>query len=450
MPDNQPDPWGERLPRHLGVWSAVAILIGTTIGSGIFRVPAIVAAQTQDPIAALLAWVLGGMISLCGALTIAELASALPRSGGIFAYILEGFGPLPAFLFGWSEMAVIRAAALGGIATIFAEYCGYFLALTARQVHYLAAAAIAVVGIINYIGMQRAAHLMNLLTVAKFLTLAALGILAFTAGHGNLEHFRSAVSPTAQLSRIAAPLIPIMWTYDGWSNLSFVGGEVRNPQKTLPVALVLGTVAIISIYLVINAAFIYLVPIPEMAPTSLIAAAAASRIPLLRGYGPAIISAIVVVATFGSLVGSMMTGPRVVFAMADRGLFFKGVGRISPRYATPSIAIAISTTLSVTYTLLNDFAHLVDKFILGSWPFYALAVAAIFTLRRRRPDLARPYRTWGYPLVPALFLVASVGMIANALRVDPVNTAITFGIVLTGLPVYWLWNSGSERRSTRP
>ncbi len=450
MRDAQTDPWGERLPRRLGVWSSVAILIGTTIGSGIFRVPAIVAAQTQDPIAALLAWVLGGMFSLCGALTIAELASALPRSGGIFAYILEGFGALPAFLYGWSEMAVIRPAALGGIATICAEYCGYLLPLTAHQVHYLAAVAIAAVGIFNYIGMQRAAVLMNLLTLAKFLTLAALAVLAFTAGHGNLEHFQPVASPAAQLSRIAAPLIPIMWSYDGWSNLSFVGGEVRNPQKTLPTALVLGTVAVITTYVLINAAFVYLLSIPEMASTSLIAAAAASRIPLLRGYGPAMISAIVVISTFGGLVGSMMTGPRVVFAMADRGLLFKGVGRISPRYATPSIAIAISTTLAITYTLLNDFAHLVDKFILGSWPFYALAVAAIFTLRRRRPDLARPYRTWGYPYVPTLFLAASALMVANALRVDPVNTAITFLIVLTGLPVYWFRNCSSVRRNTRP
>jgi amino acid transporter len=187
-----------------------------------------------------------------------------------------------------------------------------------------------------------------------------------------------------------------------------------------------------------------------MASTSLIAAAAASRIPLLRGYGPAMISVIVVISTFGGLVGSMMTGPRVVFAMADRGLLFKSVARISPRYATPSIAIAISTTLAITYTLLNDFAHLVDKFILGSWPFYALAVAATFTLRRRRPNLARPYRTWGYPYVPTLFLVASALMVANALRVDPINTAITFGIVLTGLPIYWFWNRGSLRRNTRP
>lgn len=450
MSDTHLDAWGERLPRSLGLWSAVAVLVGTTIGSGIFRVPSVVVAQARDPAAALLAWALGGVISLCGALTIAELAGALPRSGGIFAYILEGFGRLPAFLFGWSEMVVIRPAALGGIATICAEYTGYFLELGTSQLHYLAAVAIAAVGMINYAGMQRTASLMNLLTILKFATLLSLTLLAFAAGEGHLEHFRSSWSSADVISRIAAPLIPIMWAYDGWSNLSFVGGEVRNPQRTMPLALVVGTVCIISIYLLINAAFIYLVPLPDMAATKLIATTAASRIPLMHNYGATIISAIVVIATLGSLVGSMMTGPRVVFAMADRGLFFKDVARISPRFATPSTAIAISTVLSITYTVLNDFAHLVDKFILGSWPFYALAVGAVFTLRRRQPDLARPYRTWGYPLVPALFLLASAGLIANALRVEPLNTLITFAIVSTGLPAYWLWERCFVRRNTRP
>jgi amino acid transporter len=170
----------------------------------------------------------------------------------------------------------------------------------------------------------------------------------------------------------------------------------------------------------------------------LIAASAAERIPLFAGFGSAIIAAVVVVATFGSLNGSMMTGPRVVFAMAERGLFIHGIARISPRFQTPSIAIGLATALGVVYVLQNDFAHLVDKFILGSWPFYALAVAAVFTLRLNRPELPRPYRTWGYPVVPALFLLASLGVVVNALWTDPVNTGITFGIVLAGVPVYYL------------
>ena len=432
------DHWGERLPRRLGLWSAIAILVGTTIGSGIFRVPATVAALLQSPSAVILAWVLGGIITLLGALTIAELASALPRSGGIFAYLLEGFGPLPAFLLGWSEMVVIRPAALGGIATIFAEYLGYFTPLDGNEVRYVAAAAIVVVGIINALGVQRAALLMNVMTFVKFAALAALAVLAFTAGEGSASHF----APTGadiNLSLLATAMIPILWTYDGWANLSFVSGEVKDPQRTLPTALILGTLGIVAVYLFANLAFAYLVPLPEMAQSHLIAATAAERIPLFGGYGAAIIAAVVMVSTFSGVHGSMMTGPRVVFAMAEQGLFFRGIARVSPRFQTPSVAIALATVLGVIYVLQNSFAQLADKFILGIWPFYALAVAAVFVLRKKRPDLPRPYLTWGYPVVPALFLLASVGMVLNALWTSPVNTGITFGIILSGVPIYFLW-----------
>ncbi|HEX4242011.1 MAG TPA: amino acid permease [Steroidobacteraceae bacterium] len=430
------DAWGERLPRRLGVWSAVAVLIGTTVGAGIFRVPALVAASAQDPSAVLLAWVLGGAVSLCGALAIAELAGAMPRSGGIFVYIWEGFGPLPAFLFGWAEMLVIRPAALGGIATICAEHAGHFVPLSPLHGRYLAAVLIAGVGIINYSGTRRAAAAMNFITGLKFAALAILAILAFGAGRGSFSHFHSQSDAGTRLLLAASPLIPILWTYDGWSNLSFVGGEIANPQKNLPLALILGTAAIIALYLSINAAFIYLVPVTAMAHMPLIAAAAASRIPLLHGYGPSIVAATVIAATLGSLIGCMMTGPRVVFAMAERGLFFAGIARISPRFSTPSTAIALSTLLGVALTLASDFAHLVDRFVLGSWPFYALAVAAVFVLRRRRPEMARPYRAWGYPVVPALFLLASVAMVIQALWTDPLNTLFTFAVILAGVPVY--------------
>ena len=259
------DAWGERLPRHLGLWSAVAVLVGSTIGSGIFRVPASVAERLQDPGPVLLAWVLGGVIALFGALTLAELAGALPRSGGVFAYILEAFGPLPAFLFGWSELAVIRASALGAIATIFAEYLGYFIPLTPMQVRLVAAAAVVAVGLLNYLGVSRAAVVMNLITIAKYGALAALGLLAFSAGEGSWEHFTPAWGAGLNLSLMGTALIAIMWTYDGWADLSFMGGEVKNPGRTLPMALIIGTFGILVIYLLLNLAYIYLVPLPEMA-----------------------------------------------------------------------------------------------------------------------------------------------------------------------------------------
>jgi amino acid transporter len=445
MQSQPADAWGERLPRHLGLWSAIAVLVGSTIGSGIFRVPASVADRLQEPGPVMLAWVLGGLIALFGALTLAELAAALPRSGGVFAYLLEGFGPLPAFLFGWSELTVVRAAALGAIATIFAEYLGYFISLTPPQVRYVAAGAVVTVGFLNYVGVRSAARFMNLITALKFGSLAGLVLLAFSAGTGTWDHFTPAWSGGMQLSVLATALIAIMWTYDGWADLSFMGGEVKDPGRTLPMALILGTSAIVVIYLLLNVAYIYLVPLAEMAGSPLIAATAADRIPLFRGAGGAVISGVVMVSCLGALTGSMMTGPRIFFAMADRGLFFRAIARVSPRYQSPSTAIWLATALGVVYVLLNDFQQLADKFILGIWPFYALAVAAVFVLRRTRPDLERPYRTWGYPVVPLLFLLASVGMVVNALVTDPGNTGITFGIILAGVPVYYLWRRVTTR-----
>jgi basic amino acid/polyamine antiporter, APA family len=444
---SQPDDWGERLPRSLGLWSAIAVLIGSTIGSGIFRVPAAVAGRLGQPGPVLLAWVLGGVIALFGALTYAELAAAMPRSGGVFAYLLEGFGPLPAFLFGWSELTVIRASALGAIATILAEYLGYFVRLSPAEVRYVAAGAVVLVGAINYLGAARAAVLMNLVTLLKYGALAGLALLAFAAGDGSVRHFVPAWTGGVNFSLIGTALIAIMWTYDGWADLSFMGGEVKDPARTFPLALILGTSGIVLVYLLINVAYIYLVPLPEMAASKLIAATAADRIPLVAGVGGAVVASIVMVSCFGGLNGSMMTGPRIFFAMADRGLFFRAIARISPRFQSPSVAIWLATALGVVYVLLNDFQQLADKFILGIWPFYALAVAAVFVLRRTRPDMPRPYRTWGYPVVPILFLLASIAMVVNALWTDPVNTGFTFGIILTGVPVYYAWRAWKPKET---
>jgi amino acid transporter len=431
------------LPRTLGLFNATAVVIGVTVGSGIFRVPPTVAAQLHDPGPVILCWIVGGLVALFGALTLAELAGALPRSGGIFAYLLEAFGPLPAFLFGWTELTVIRASALGGTATIFAEYVGYFVSLTPAQVRYVAAGAIIVIGAINYIGAQRAAALMSVATAGKYVAIMALGLLAFATGSGSASHFTPAWGSGFNPSLLATALIPVLWTYDGWADLSFMGGEVKNPQRTLPLALVLGAVSVMLVYLTVNLGFMYLLPLPQIAQSKLIAATAAEH--MFGGFGATVIAAVVVVSAISGLNGSVMTGPRIFFAMAERGLFFRGIARMSPRFQTPSAAIWLATALGVVYVLQNDFAQLADKFILGIWPFYALSVAGVFVLRRRRPDLPRPYRVPGYPLVPALFLLASLGMIGNSLLTDPRNTGVTLAIILAGIPVYHLW--GLRRRS---
>ncbi len=432
------DAWGERMPRSVGLLNAVAVSIGITIGSGIFRVPATVAGLLHDPGSVILCWVLGGVMALCGALTFAELAASLPRSGGMFAYILEGFGPVPAFLFGWAELTVVRAAALGAIATIFAEYLGYFLPLTAPEVREVAALTIVVVGVLNYLGVRRAAVVLSVTTYAKYAAVVALGLLACTARGSSAAHFTPLWSGAVSLSLVATALVPVMWTYDGWADVALIGGEISNPQKTLPRALIAGSASVALVYLLVNLAFIYVLPLPEMAGSKLIATTVATRVPLLAGVGTGLIAGLVMLATFSGLNASMMVGARIFFAMGDRGLLFRAVARVSPRFDSPSVAIWICTALGVVYVLQNDFAQLADKFILGIWPFYALTVAAVFVLRRRRPELLRPYRVWGYPLVPAVFLLASAGMVANALVTDPVNTCVTLLIIAVGLPVYWL------------
>ena len=432
------DAWGERMPRTVSLLQTVAVSVGVAIGSGIFRVPATVAQLLHAPGLILLVWLLGGVVALCGALTVAELAGALPRSGGIFAYLLEAYGPLPAFLFGWTELAVIRAAALGAIATIFAEYLGYFVPLTPPQVRYVAALAIVFIGAINYLGVQRAAALLSATTAVKYAMLLALALLAFSATGGSSAHFRPLLPPALPASLLATALIPVLWTYDGWADPASMAGEIENPQRNLPLALITGAACVMLAYLLLNVGFLYALAPQQMAGERLIATTVAQRVPLLGGAGAAVVAIAVVIAAFSGLNASMMTGSRIFFAMADRGLLFRSVGRISPRFASPSTAIWLATALGVAYVLANDFAQLADKFILGIWPFYALMVAAVFVLRRRKPDLPRPYRVWGYPYVPLVFLLASAFMVLNALFTDPRNTGFTFLIILVGVPIFWM------------
>jgi len=432
------DSWGERLPRTVGLWAAVMVLIGITIGSGIFRVPARVAGLVGSPGMVLLAWVLGGILALLGALTLAEPAAMYPRSGGVFAYIEEGLGPMPAFLFGWSQLAVIRASALGAISTIFAEYFSHFVPLSLQQVHYVAAGLIFGVGVLNYVGVKKASAVTNVATAVKYGALLGLVVLAFTAPTGTTGNFSPLWTGGLGLSALATAMVPVMWAYDGWADLSYMSGEVKDPARNLPRALIIGTILIIAIYLLVNLAYMYLVPLPEIATSPLIAATAMERIPLLGAAGAGMVSAVVMISTFSSVNGTMMASPRIFFGMADRGLFFPIIARVSPRFQSPSTAIFLTTGLGVVYVLFNDFQQLADKFVLGIWPFYIMAVLSVFVIRRRSPDLPRPYRVIGYPLVPIIFLVSAVAMIVNALLTDPMGTGITFGIILVGIPVYYL------------
>src|SRR2546426_5542487 len=442
------DRWGDRLPRRLGLWSAVAVLVGSTIGGGIFRTPAIIAERVPSPWPMLGVWVLGGLLALCGALTYAELGALFPRSGGVFVYIREGFGRLPAFLFGWTELTLIRASALGAIATPFAEYLLRLLGYDPAQpgvadaVHYVAAGAIAVTATLNYVGIRWSALVLNASTAAKYGALVVLVLLAFVTARGNFAHF-AAPAGTLSGGLFGLSLVSVLWAYDGWGDLSFVGGEVRDPERNLPRALILGTGAIILIYLLVNAAYLYLLPIEQMARSPLVAADAAQL--LVGRTGVTLVSLVVMIATFSTLLGSMLTAPRIFFAMADDGLFFRAVARVHPRFQTPSVAIVLTACLGIAFVLARTFEQLADQFVVAIFPFYALAAAAVFVLRRRRPHLPRPVRVLGYPVVPLLFVLASLLILGNALREHPAATGLAFAGILVGIPVFFVWTRVAPR-----
>ncbi|GIW52670.1 MAG: amino acid transporter [Gemmatimonadales bacterium] len=449
MSSVSPDRWGERLPRRLGLWSAVAVLVGTTIGSGIFRTPAVVAERVDLVVLFAAGWIAGGVLALCGALTFAELAALFPRTGGMYVYIREGFGRLPAFLFGWAELLIIRPAALGAIAVVSAEYFWRLLGVDGGRLleplptslaQVTAAVFIVVVGAVNYVGVQHAALLQNVSTVLKvgaLLALVALGSLLvpqYPLDRAVSEPAAAALSP---LAGFGLALVAILWAYDGWADVAFVSGEVKDPQRNLPRALFLGTASVAAVYLAVNAVYLRLIPLERMPGSPLIAADAAQIV--LGSAGVVFVSASVMVSAFGALNGSMLVGSRIFYAMAEDRLFFRSLARVHPRYATPSAAIVLAAALGIVFVSVRTFGELADQFIIGIWPFYALAVGATFVLRKRLPDVERPYRTWGYPVVPVLFLLAALFLLANYMISEPLLFWADVAVILSGVPVYFLW-----------
>ncbi|MGE3274134.1 MAG: APC family permease [Vicinamibacterales bacterium] len=433
------------LARRLGLWSSVGIVIGITIGGGIFRTPAVIASRVPEPTAMLAVWVIGGLIVLCGALAFAELSAALPETGGLYVYLREGWGRPFAFLFGWAQLVLIRAAALAGIATVFGEYAmrsfGIDPSIQPGLSNGLAAGAILFATAANVRGVQVGALFTGLSTVTKFGALAVMvaAALLLGAGHGaSWTHF-GATGAGVEPGLFGLALVSVMWAYDGFADLSFASGEVTNPQRTLPRAILLGTIAIITIYLLSNLAYLYVSPIAAMQTSNQVAADTLGAI--FGGVGVATIAVVVMISTFGSLMGSMLTSPRIFFAMADDRMLFAPIARVHGRWGTPWVAIVLTGLLGTAMVLTQSFEELTDTFVLAMWPFYALSVAALYRLRVTRPDLPRPYKVIGYPFVPAIFILAACGLLGNALITDPWRTSGVFAVVLLGLPVYWWFYS---------
>jgi basic amino acid/polyamine antiporter, APA family len=444
----EPDRWGERLPRKLGFWSAAAVLVGSTIGSGIFRTPAVVAERLDVPWLFLGAWALGGVVAVAGALSVAELAAMMPRSGGLYVYLRRAYGGLAAFLFGWTQLLVLRPAAYGAISVTCAEYLWRVLAIDgavavvggASRAQLLAAALVVLVGYVNYRGVERGAWLQNVSTVLKVGALVAMVVLGLSMIGGSATAASvpaSGGTPLSLLSAFGLAMVPIMWSYDGWSDVGYVSGEVKDPQRVLPRALLLGAAGVALLYVAVTVAYLLVVPLSAMPGSTLIAADVAEVV--LGPVGVVLVSGAVALSTFGTLNGSMMTGPRVFYAMAEDGLFFRRLARVQPRYGTPAGAIGLSVVLGVIFVSVRSFGQLADQFVLGIWPFYALGVAAVLVLRRREPEVERPYRAWGYPWVPGLFVVAAVLMLGNYVVREPWTVLANVAVLATGVPVYWAW-----------
>ncbi len=441
------------LPRKLGLWSAIGVVVGITIGSGIFRAPASIARLVHNPLAIVALWVAGGIISLCGALSFAELGAMLPETGGFYAWLREGWGRPVAFLFGWSELVLIRASALGGMAIVFGEYAlrsfGVDAAAHVLAARGLAAALIAFAAFANILGARLGAGITSVSTAAKFAAVAllALAALVFGRAHGAaVEHLTAAAADGTALTSgsLGLALVSVLWTYDGFVDVSFVAGEVVDPGRTLPRAIIAGTTAIVVLYVATNVAYHYVLPVEAVARSPLVAADVMQTI--FGRAGAVSVSFFVMISSFSAVSGGMLAAPRVFFAMAEDRLFFRPLARVHPQFRTPHAAILLSAVLGMALVMSRSFESLANTFVIAAWPFYALSVAALFRLRRTRPDLPRPYRAAGFPIVPAIFVIAVVWFVINALINDTIATIATLSIVAIGIPIYFFSFSRAEFR----
>ena len=433
------------LQRRIGLWTAIAVVIGSTIGSGIFRSPAGIADKLPGPIPMLSVWVMGGVFALCGALTLAEVASALPQTGGIYVFVRDGWGRLPAFLLGWGQLVMIRAASLGAIAITFSEYFHRVIGIDpiapehVTQVRIGAAIAILLTGSFNILGVRLGAAVTNVTTVAKYGGLLFIILIAFAIGWPKTGGYFTPAVPAGSVSTTAfgLALVSTLWAFDGWADLSYAAGEVKDPQRVLPRALIGGTLLVIAIYLLANVAYLAVMPIEEIRHSKLVAADVAQR--LIGPKGVVFVAVTVMLSTFGTLNASLFTTPRIFFAMAEDKLFFPAVARVHPKFGTPWVAIALTAGLGAVFVMLRSFEQLADAFVTAFLPFYALAVAAIFRLRRN-PDYKPSFRVPFYPVVPLLFVVSVVYLLANGF-INPASRWMTIGVfavLLAGAPVYYL------------
>ena len=468
------------LQAKLGYWAATSIIIGSIIGSGVFMKPSSMAEQLGSPIWLSLVWVIAGLFSLFGGLIFAELGAMMPQTGGIYVYFRKMFGDFAAFLYGWAAFAVINTAATAAIAFVCAEYANYFLDLPRLDevtekswlmhipfvgdlyplenlgVKGLAIALVALITWINYRSVKAGSDFQVVSTVIKIAVIAALIFGIFFSGKGSFQNFTQAIDPKTGddlFSGIVLAMTGAFFAYDGWINVTFIAGEIRDPQKNIPRSLWTGLLCCIVVYLLVNQAYLYVLPVEQVATSKLVAADA---IGVAWGtQGSAIVAALIVVCTIGAINGNAMASSRVTYAMGKDRIFLPWAGKEHPKYFTPGNALIIHGIWIALFIFTGTFNMLADMFVFVTWVAYLFGAIGIFILRRKMPDAIRPYKIWGYPLVPVIFILFSAFYLVTTLRSDVsnylngrqpvINSLLGLGLTLAGLPFYYYYKRKLKR-----
>ena len=430
------------LPRTLGLKDLIFLIIGTVIGSGIFIVPGVVLRQTNGSITvAMLVWLAGGILSLLGALTYGELSAMNPKVGGLYIFIRDGFGSLPAFLYGWTLFFVISSGSVATLAVAFSSYLGEIVPLSPMVAKLAAITMIVIVTVVNVIGTRESANLQDWTTAIKVTAILVMSLLLFVLGHGFATV--SSVSPAnvgakSIFSGVGFAMIGVLWAYEGWQYVTFSAGEAINAQRNFPRSLLIGSASLIGIYLLANLAYLAALGPTKAAQTNAVASAAMTAV-----AGPAaskLVTLAILISIFSATNGITLTAPRVYYAMARDGVFFHQLARIHPRFRTPAFAVIAGSAWAIILAATGTFEQLLTYVVFTGWLFYALGAASIFIYRRRTLDRELPYRVPGFPWTPLLFIIAAAALVLNTIVTQFDRAAIGLGIVLIGTPAYFIWH----------
>jgi APA family basic amino acid/polyamine antiporter len=437
------------LVRDLNLAHALAINIGTIIGTGIFLVPQSIAESVGSPGAILSVWVVASILAMLGAFTYAELGAAMPQAGGDYVYIRNAFGRPVGFLFGWTQLLVARSGSIAALAAGFAIYLGNFLPLDDASDRVIASlVAVTLLTSINVLGVRRGGNVQVLFTILKLGALGALTVLAFLSDRGSASNFTPLLPEGVGLGFIGLfglAMVDALWAYDGWNDVNLAAGEVSRPERNVPRAM-LGSIGLIMVvYLLANVAYLYILPASVQAGSQTGVASDVARAIFGTG-GARFINLAILLSMFGALNGSILTGARIFYAMADDGLFFQKFAAVHPKFFTPAVALVGQAIWAAALLILSAaiYRDLTTYVVFASWVFYALSALALVRLRKTRPDLDRPYRSWGYPYTQFVFVVAAAGLILNTLWASPRESLVGLGIILLGVPVFWFWESRSR------